>query len=446
MTTKQYMSFWLLTCAAMSVGHAQSLGIKTAVELRFPTVAGQGYRVLESDTLGNWQPMGHQLFGDGTDVSLLIPGSVSARFFRLDTFNVSNLNSVLEPLRVAYNIPALACAVVLSNRIAALGAVGWQKSAITNAPVTCGDKWHLGSLTKSMTATLAAIMVEQGYIKWTNTLADVFPDFASQMDPAWCRATLELLTVNRGGAPQNIPTNIWNDLTLFGGTPRDARHQLLQQMTTNPPSSTPGTMYEYSNAGFALAGHMLETVANQPWEDLLAAKLFAPLELASFGYGVPSTPHYLNQPWGHYLSDPASPPSDTNPAWPVDASPNADNPPAIGPAGTVHCCVIDLANYAAFHLAVHKGDTALLSQASGLKLHTAYPNNGGYAYGWLVLYRSWANGNALWHNGSNGLWYSEIWLAPQRDFAVVTLCNIGGDAAAFAADDAAAQMIQIFLP
>ena len=236
-----------------------------------------------------------------------------------------------------------------------------------------------------------------------------------------------------------------NSLNSFDGTPRDARRLLLERMTANAPSSTPGTRYEYSNTGFSLAGHMLETVMDKPWEELLTEKLFVPLEMTSAGFGVPATPRHIDHPLGHTLSSPTLPPSASNPTTPIEPSANADNPPAIGPSATVHSSIIDLAMYAAFHLAAHKADTTLLSRAAALKLHTAYPNNGNYAHGWNVVSRPWSNGNALTHTGSNTQWYSNVWLAPGRDFAVIAVCNLGGNTSFSATDDIVARMIQEFL-
>ncbi|MEJ5237921.1 MAG: serine hydrolase domain-containing protein [Limisphaera sp.] len=424
---------------------AQMLTVKTAVELGFPTMTNTGYRIMQSSDLVTWEPIGRQIFGDGTGVSRLFSISAPQRYFRTESFTVRDLSSILEQIRKTRNVPALACAVVRSNRIVGLGVAGWRKWNVTNAPVTVADKWHHGSITKSMTATLAAMLVEEGRIKWTNTLADIFPYFTNRMHLGWRAATLEQLSSNRGGAPEVIPSGIWNDLWNFGGTPREGRRRLLERMTTDAPASPPGTRYEYSNAGFSLAGHMLETVMNQAWEDLLTERLFLPLEMVSAGFGVPATPRHIDQPWGHTLSNPALPPSVSNPTTPIAPGTSADNPPAIGPAGTVHCSVVDLALYAAFHLAAHKANTTLLSRASALKLHTAYPNNGDYAHGWVVVYRPWANGDALAHSGSNTQWYSNLWLAPARDFAVIALCNLGGDTAYYATDDIVARMIQEFL-
>jgi CubicO group peptidase (beta-lactamase class C family) len=180
----------------------------------------------------------------------------------------------------------------------------------------------------------------------------------------------------------------------------------------------------------------------QPWERLLTERLFNPLEMRSAGFGVPATPGLVDQPWGHHLAN-------SHPL-PIAPGPGADNPPAIGPAATVHCSVLDLAKYAAFHLAGEQADTAWLQRASFQKLHTAGPDNANYALGWNVVDRPWAGaGKALHHAGSNTQWYSVIWLAPARQFGVVAVCNLataaGPNPGATATDQIAAQLIQEFL-
>jgi CubicO group peptidase (beta-lactamase class C family) len=190
---------------------------------------------------------------------------------------------------------------------------------------------------------------------------------------------------------------------------------------------------------------MLETVAGLPWEELLTRELFAPLGMTSAGFGVPATPRYLNQPWGHTLPAPASPPAANNPATPIEPATPADNPPAIGPAATVHCTLEDFARYIALHLNADKSDTPLLTRASAVKLHTAYPNNANYAHGWVVVGRPWGNGNVLTHDGSNNQWYTNVWFAPERGFGVISVCNLGGTTAANTADDIASAIINQFL-
>jgi CubicO group peptidase (beta-lactamase class C family) len=187
---------------------------------------------------------------------------------------------------------------------------------------------------------------------------------------------------------------------------------------------------------------MLETVMNKPWEDLLRENLFEPLGMDSAGFGIPATPRHIDQPWGHSLVG--------NQPSPIPPGPNSDNPPAIGPSATVHCSVADLVRYVAFHLAGDAADTPLLKRSSFTRLHTAVPNNSGYAYGWMVVNRPWAGGDALNHAGSNTSWYSVIWMAPNRKFGVVALCNLataaGANPGATATDQVVGKMISEFLP
>lgn len=434
---------FLVAMAALATlpTHGQTLQIQPAVKIVYPTLPNTAYQVESSKDLVGWQPFQSVVVGNGSPNSILTEGEESPRFFRLTTNAVRDVGPILEPIRVANKVPALGCAVILSNRLVGIGVTGLRKAGVTNAPVTLNDKWHHGSLTKSMTATLAAIMVQQGAIRWDSTLAEIFPDVAPAMNTAWREVTLEQLTANRGGAPGDLG-NLWSQLWNYKDTPRSARRFLLENLTDTPPSSPPGTQYEYSNAGFAIAGHMLETVANKPWEELITERLFAPLGMSSAGFGPPATPRYINHPWGHQLA--GGQPS------PIEPGTNADNPSAIGPAGTVHCSLIDLAKYVAFHVAGHNADTALLPRNAVVKLHTALPNNANYAHGWLEIERPWGNpGKVYNHNGSNTQWFSVIWFAPARQFAVIGLCNLatssGANPGATATDQAVGKMIQEFL-
>ena len=433
----------LLALGLAGAALAQSLEIRPAVELVYPTAANRGFQVESSTDLLQWSPFGQPVFGNQGTLHTFAPAAASGQFFRVAQYNVSDLNAQLETIRAANKVPALACAVILSNRIVGLGAVGLRKAGVTDAPVTINDSWHHGSLTKGMTATLAAMMVEEERLRWNSTLAEIFPDLAPAMNAAWRTVTLEQLCTHRSGAPGDLgPSGIWNQLWAYGGTPRSARRFLLQKVTALAPNATPGTRYEYSNAGYAIAGHMIETILNRPWEDVITDRLFTPLGMTSAGFGVPATPRHINQPWGHQWVN--------NQPSPVEPGTNADNPPGIGPAGTVHCSVIDLAKYAALHLAGHRANTPLLTQASFFKLHTPVPNNADYAMGWAGVDRSWAKGMAYTHAGSNLQWFSVIWLAPQREFGVVAICNLatgsGTNPGANATDQVAGAMINRFLP
>lgn len=321
-------------------------------------------------------------------------------------------------------LPAIAAAVVKNGVIIASGTAGIRKNG-TAEKVTLQDKWHIGSCTKAMTATVAARLIENGTLRWDMTLTEGFPQLAPRMKNAWKNVTIEQLLSHRGGAPHDLnDRDLWGRLWRRVALPaREQRAYLVEELLTKQePAYTPGTKFDYANAGYSLVGHLIEEKLNQPYEDVLRAQLFTPLKMTSAGFGMPASPEQIerpDQPWGHSLR------ADKIEA--VPPGPGADNPAAIGPGGTVHCSVEDLARFAALQVRGEREGDALLSQKSFQKMHTPFDKLSDYAMGWSALQRGWGDGTVLTHNGTNTTNYAVMWLAPRRDFAVVVCTNIGGD-------------------
>ena len=355
-------------------------------------------------------------------VILLIPSYAHA-----SSVVMHHLTPELEELLKSSEVPSLAVAVIQDGEILAAGASGVRKRG-TEARVTIEDKFHIGSCTKSMTAVLAATLVEAEHIAWDSTLGQVFHDV--NIHPQFHNVTLKQLLSNKSGCPTHINTALWSRLWEREGTASQQRMQLVEGILSKAPAYTPGTETRYSNAGFAIAGAMLERVTNTPFESLLRENVFHKLEMESAGFGAPATPGKLDQPYGHHPD-------------PVEPDEKGDNPPAIAPAGTVHCSVLDFARYAAFHLG-HNAEHVLKPETLAF-LHEPEPGYEAYWMGWSMVERDWAGGTAWTHAGSNTMFYAVIWIAPERNFAVVALCNSGGNEAFLLCDRAASQMIKKYL-
>ena len=343
----------------------------------------------------------------------------------------------LEAIRKKYDLPALALIVVKDGTICERDAVGVRKLG-DPTPVTTNDVFHIGSCTKSMTATLAAILIEQGKLRWNTTIAEVFPELKGKMDKQYENVTVEQLLEHIGGVPGEPPTLAWLQAWAEKGTSTEQRREFIEAVLSKPPAAAPGTKMIYSNQGYAIVGAMLEKITGRDYESLITEKLFKPLHMDTAGFGFPGTAGKIDQPWGHVER-----------LWktiPVQE----DNPPAISPAGRVHCSLDDLAKFAMFHL--QPGTNGLLKAETVTRLHT--PPKGvkietpadNYACGWVVLRRPWSGGTTLWHNGSNTMWYIVMWLAPKKNFAVIAATNKAGTQAESACDDAATAMIFKWLP
>ena len=352
-----------------------------------------------------------------------------------------DISDALKTIRDKNDLPGLVTLAVQNDRVAAQGAAGVRKQG-ADAAITINDQVHLGSCTKSMTATLVGILVAEKKLAWTTTVADAFPSLKESMHPEWRGVTLEQLLTHRGGAPANLDADgLWGRLWSHKGSPPEQRLALVEGVVRRKPETKPGGKYIYSNAGFAIAGAIAEATMGESWETLMRKRIFDPLGMATAGFGAPGSRDSLDQPRGHDAQ-----------GRPIEPGPGSDNPASIGPAGTVHCSLGDWAKYAFVHTRMHaSGSKKAPRGAEGFlklkppafeKLHMA-PGLGEprYAMGWILADRDWADGPVLTHAGSNTMWFAVVWLAPKKDLALLAATNQAGDKAAAACDAAIVELL-----
>jgi CubicO group peptidase (beta-lactamase class C family) len=372
----------------------------------------------------------------------------------------------------------MVAAVLRGGRIIAQGAAGVRKRG-TAERITLNDRFHLGSCTKAMTATLVAMLVEEGKLNWTTTLGELYA--VKPMHPAWEKVTLRQVLAHRAGLrhePGGL-AQVFNELVRPSrarlawamiqsvGNLLQQRMEIARQALSRPPGFPPDTKYWYSNVGYILAGAVLEQLTGRAWEELMRERLFQPLGISTGGFGPPGTADKTEQAWGHssVLGKPLDP-----------RSPAAELPLFYGPAGLAHMTVTDWAKFIALHL---RGDpanphcqAALLKLDTFAEMHAVAPATTSkgwvirglnflatgdaapavtYCAGWFISTASWAKGTQpgdtgrrLWHAGSNGRWNGGVVIAPEIDFAVLVACN--RDVAAWKMRQAVKALIGTFAP
>src|SRR2546425_2276557 len=350
----------------------------------------------------------------------------------------------------------MVAAVLRGERIIAQGVAGVRKKG-TAERITLDDRFHLGSCTKAMTATLVALLVEEGKLNWTTTLGELFADTVKPMHPAWEKVTLRQVLAHRAGLPLE-PDGLAPVFSLLRelmrpprarlGTLPQQRLEIARQALSRPPGIPPDAKYYYSNVGYVLGGAVLEQLTGRAWEELMRERLFQPLGISTGGFGPPGTADKTEQAWGHssVLGKPLDP-----------RSPAAELELFYGPAGLAHMTVTDWAKFIALHL---RGDpanphcqAALLKLDTFAEMHAVAPATTSkgwvisgvnflatgdaapavtYCAGWLISTASWAKGTQpgdtgrrLWHAGSNGRWGCGVVIAPEINFAVLVACNRG---------------------
>ena len=300
---------------------------------------------------------------------------------------VRDLAREAEAAREAAGAPALAVVAARPGVDPEVAVAGVRRNG-EDGGVTVDDKWHWGSVTKSMTATLVARLVEKGDVSWDDTVGSRLGELAPDMRDEFRDVTYVHLLSHRSGIAANIPTPRFSD---FGKAPADPiadRLRWVRIALSQDPVGPKEETFVYSNNGYVVAGAMLEAATGTSWEELMERELFAPLGIVDAGFGAPTRTMPGEHPRGHRPGDDGD----------VVVPPDADNPAAIGPAGTVHMPMAGIARYLLAH-ATKRED--FLSAESYERLW-APPFGGNYALGWVAIAP-----DTRWHNGSNNMWYAE---------------------------------------
>jgi CubicO group peptidase (beta-lactamase class C family) len=311
-------------------------------------------------------------------------------------------------------LPGLAVSVIRGGENVYREAFGLRKKG-EPARLSIDDPLHIGSDTKAMTALLCGMAVDEGLLAWDSRVGDALgPEFP--MRDEYRRLSLDILLSHRSGLPAALPTKEW--LSYFG-TDADAsaeRGRMAAAVLALKPAHAPGKAFLYSNFNYVVAGAMLEKVYARSWEELMRERLFDPLGMETAGFGPPAKglddAGGIPAPWGHSSA-------------PVDPdSPYADNPPSLGPAGTVHASIIDMEKYVSLYFTEGlAADGRRLVSAESLR-RIAEPMGDGYALGWGAG-KDDAGRSYLAHDGSNTMFYCSIVLFPESRDAIIAMANRG---------------------
>ncbi|MFO1091369.1 MAG: serine hydrolase domain-containing protein [Hyphomicrobiales bacterium] len=355
-----------------------------------------------------------------------LPASASAA-------EVRDLKGMLEPIRVQNEFPALAAAVMKQGTLLASGVTGVRVRGTTIA-AEAGDRFHLGSDTKAMTATLAGMLIDAGKLDWGATIGDVLGAKIPGINPALAGVTLEQLLSHSGGIPSDTDeiAKLYFNADAFEYNLPETRLRIITGIKDHAPVSPPGKEFHYANLGYVIAGAMIETAAGVPWEELLVTRLFTPLKLTSAGIGPQATTGHIDAPVGHKVNDDGS-------VTPMYWGPAADVPPAIGPAGAAHMSILDFATWADWNAGEGRRGPALVKPETLARIHRAHvstgplpdakpgtPQEGEYACGWGILAYDWSNGPVLTHNGSNSMNFARILVDTRADLSIVVCTNFPG--------------------
>jgi len=315
-----------------------------------------------------------------------------------------------------WHVPGISIAIVRNDSVVYTKGYGVRVTGAT-APVDDHTLFEIGSSSKAFTATLVAMLVGDGKMRWDAHLSDYLPGFRLYDPYASAELTVRDALTHRSGLARG--ELVW----LGAGISRD---EVLRRVRYLKPAWGFRSRFGYQNMMYLAAGEAAGKAAGTTWDDLVAKRIFEPLGMTSTITSMPS-------PKEQNVASPHVAPHDSLRAL---ARSSLDD---IAPAGSINSNARDMAQWLRFQLADGVVNGKRLVSSAALKMtHSPQTIIGAgelgpvdslvtfstYGMGWIVEnYRH----ELVWQHGGNTLGMTAaVGMMPEHKFGVVVLSNMAG--------------------
>lgn len=280
----------------------------------------------------------------------------------------------------------------------------------TGLACTADSVFQIGSMTKVWTATVVMRLVEEGRLDLDAPLADALPGLKLP-DRLAARATIRHLLTHTSGMDGDLFTD-----TGRGDDCVERYVELLADAGINHPL---GATFSYCNAGYILAGRIIEHATGQTWDAAIRAHIVEPLELTKT-FTLPEECMLGRFAVGHVGENGEKP--HVAPVWGL--------PRSLGAAGLITCTAADALAFAAMHLGggapVLAPSTVTAMQEHQVDVPDPYTLGESWGLGWIRF--SWDGRHVVGHDGNTIGQAAYLRMVPELGLAVTLLTN-GGESA-----------------
>jgi CubicO group peptidase (beta-lactamase class C family) len=313
-----------------------------------------------------------------------------------------------------WQIPGAAVLVVKDGKIIVAKGYG-VKELGTNDKVDENTLFMIGSNTKAFTGTALALLENEGKLKLEDKVIQYLPDFR-MMDP-WVTKELNLVDIvthRMGLETFQGDFMYWtSDLTA---------DEAIEKFGMLTPKYDFRTKYGYTNAGYAVAGKIIEKVTDLKWEDYLKEKIFLPLKM--------DRTTALSSDFAK-SENIAKPHTFVNGKMSVLPFENIDN---LAPCGSMGSSINDLSHWLIAQLdsGKYEGNVAIpfkvlqrTRQPQSIQGRVRHPFNEGhynlYGLGWGLM--DYEGTEIISHTGGVNGFVTSVTLLPEENLGIVVLTN-----------------------
>lgn len=265
--------------------------------------------------------------------------------------------------------------------------------------------FEIGSVTKVLTATVLADMVQEGLVRLDDPMRRYLPPGMELPVRGW-PITLADLATHTSGLPRLPPGLLRRSLgqrsnPYAGFTELDLQRALTRTRLKGSPGGKP----RYSNFGFGLLGYVLALRSKQPFEQLVRDRVCRPLELADTRIAIPTEARAR-------FADGHNRRGARVPHWDLGA---------LEGAGALRSTLSDLLRF--LELQHQHPSTPLGRAAHATHEPRAQRGKLSQGLGWAQLPLRGASRQMIWHNGGTGGFRSFVGFVKESETGVAVLSN-----------------------
>lgn len=308
--------------------------------------------------------------------------------------------------------PGAAIAVFRDGEVVYRKGYGRKGAADDAADVDADTQFRIGSVTKMLTAAAVMQEVDAGRVDLQAPVTTYIPELKlAEPGEAESISVWNLLTHSAG-----YPDNVLLGLDSMDGPREDAAlGAWAAGQTKTRLHAPPGSFWNYSNSGFALAGLVAERSSGLTYHQLMAERIFARAGLSQttlLPADVLARGNYSLGTW-----------TDPRTGMLREETPDSYDNWAAAPAGFAFSTAEDLVRWAALLM---QGGGKVLSREAAEAMQARqqsldyYPD---YDYGLGIMRERYRGLDLMSHGGNVPGWGAYLLWVPAEDFAVATLVN-----------------------
>ncbi len=329
-------------------------------------------------------------------------------------FLTDSLDIYVQRGMTNWQIPGAAVLVVKDGKIIVAKGYG-VKELGTNNRVDENTLFMIGSNTKAFTGTALALIENDGKLKLDDKVTKYLPNF--KMKDSWITKELniiDLVTHRMGLQTFQGDFMYWaSDLTA---------DEVIEKFGMLTPKYDFRTKYGYTNAGYAVAGKIIENVSGLKWEDYLKEKIFLPLKMERT---TALSTHFAKS------ENIAKPHTFIDGKMSVLPFENIDN---MAPCGSIGSSIKELSNWLIAQLDSGKYNEEVVlpfkvlqrtRQPQSIQGRVRHPFNEGhfnlYGLGWGLM--DYEGTEIVSHTGGVNGFVTSVTLLPKEHLGIVVLTN-----------------------